>query len=141
LKAVQTSDGKLIPASVVAAAREPSNPLHDYFEWDDSKAGHKFRLWQARELIANVTIVRDEKAERAVPVFVSLIADRQKVGGGYRTLDDVLADPEKREELLATAVQELRAIEHRYQMFNELAGVFSEVKKVEGRVSRKLVTA
>jgi hypothetical protein len=136
LKAAQASDGKLIPERR-AAARKPSNPLHDYFEWDDSKAGHKFRLWQARELIANVTIVRDEKAEKPVPVFVSLMRDRVDEGGGYRALEEVLADEQMRGELLATALHELKAFQQRYHVYRELAGIFAEVAKLDAKISRK----
>jgi len=36
----------------VAEATDPSSPLHDRFTWDESEAAHRFRLWQARALLA-----------------------------------------------------------------------------------------
>jgi hypothetical protein len=128
---------KLLPDAVVKAARNPSNPLHDQFEWDDKVAGHKYRLWQARVLISSVTIVRDEKAEKPVPVFVSLMRDRVDEGGGYRALEEVLADEQMRGELLATALHELKAFQHRYHVYRELAGIFAEVAKLDAKISRK----
>lgn len=49
--------GRLTPASVVNAARDPSSPLHAHFEWDESKAAHAYRLDQARALIRSVQVV------------------------------------------------------------------------------------
>ena len=44
--------GEDITASgVVALARKKSSAMHDYFEWDDSIAGEKYRESQARTLI------------------------------------------------------------------------------------------
>ena len=41
---------KLTPENIVVAASKKRSPLHDYFEWDNGKAGQKYRLWQARYL-------------------------------------------------------------------------------------------
>ena len=49
-------DNALHAEDVVSAARDPISPLHGKFEWEDSKAAQQYRLWQARKLIASVTI-------------------------------------------------------------------------------------
>lgn len=49
--------GKITPQMVVAAAVNVKSPLHEYFEWDDSKAGVAHRLEQARSIIRSVRIV------------------------------------------------------------------------------------
>ena len=46
-------DNALHAEDVVAAARDPLSPLHSKFQWDDSKAAHRYRLWQARQIIAS----------------------------------------------------------------------------------------
>lgn len=51
LLALHAAHGGLRPSEVVAAAAPVDSPLHGEFEWDDEKAGHEFRLWQARHLI------------------------------------------------------------------------------------------
>lgn len=50
LQRLSGEDG-LKPSYVVQEARAKSSPLHAEFEWDDKKAGHEFRLGQARTLI------------------------------------------------------------------------------------------
>lgn len=51
LKQIKGSSKHLLPEAVVKRAANPNNPLHDYFEWDESKAAHSFRIIQAGELI------------------------------------------------------------------------------------------
>ncbi|MBS4059691.1 MAG: hypothetical protein KG029_04780 [Bacteroidetes bacterium] len=51
------------PDIVVEKAKESDNPLHPLFEWNDSIAGHKYRLGQASEIIRAVVIVEHEKPE------------------------------------------------------------------------------
>jgi hypothetical protein len=56
LAQVETRAGTITPDAVVHAAEVPTNPLHGYFEWDDSKAGHAYRVDQARNLIRSVKV-------------------------------------------------------------------------------------
>ena len=47
-------DGEVRPSVLVKEAKNKRSPIHDEFEWDDTKAGHEFRLSQARQLIRKV---------------------------------------------------------------------------------------
>ena len=60
--------GRIIPRSVVEAARNPSNPLHDLFIWDDGVAAHKYRLETASRIIREIRIVVevDERKTRTI---------------------------------------------------------------------------
>ena len=49
--------GTVTPSAVVESARKKTSPLHECFEWDDIKAGEKFRLTQARQMIRSVQLV------------------------------------------------------------------------------------
>ena len=109
---------KCLPADVVEAARDPDTPAHSKFDWNDTRAAHKWRLQQAEELIREVYTV--EAGER-VPYFVSLLPDRQQPGGGYRRLTDVLSSKALREQLLLTAQSELRSWSTRHEILSKLA--------------------
>lgn len=50
-------EGTITPDAVVEDARNVASPLHDLFEWDDSKAAHEYRLDQARAIIRTVRVV------------------------------------------------------------------------------------
>jgi hypothetical protein len=103
----ENPDHKATPCMVVEAAKDETSPLHSYFCWDDTEAAKRYRLDQARHLIASIEIISDPQEKKTV-AFVSLMADR-KNGGGYRDVRSVLSSEELRAELLRTAVTELRA--------------------------------
>lgn len=67
----ETPEKRLEPKRVVDAARDPSHPLHKYFEWDDSVAAEQHREYQARRLIQGVSlyIEYEERTIRA-PFYV-----------------------------------------------------------------------
>ena len=103
--------GRLRPHELVYAAQESDHPLHDMFEWDNTKAGHAFRVGQARRFISSVRVerpvgeftdlstgevrVRFEEA----PAFVAGRSSRAK-RDGYVYTDSVDGEQYLLEELL-----------------------------------------
>lgn len=47
----EKSGGKLPPHSVIEQARSSNSALHDHFEWSDTRAGHAWRIHQAKTLV------------------------------------------------------------------------------------------
>jgi len=76
LERIRKQSGRLNTEDVVEEAKAARNPLHPIFEWDDSEAGKQYRLWQARQLIRNVTVVRSDGADPE-PVFVHVVLKGQ----------------------------------------------------------------
>jgi hypothetical protein len=84
----------LRPEDIVADARPPSSPTHDYFEWDDALAAERYRVERARYYLRNIEIVReDEEDGESIRAFhvVTLGHDGEQERG-YVTLDTVLSD-------------------------------------------------
>lgn len=54
-------DGRPTPEGVVEAARDPDNPLHAEFNWNDEEAAHQHRLAVARHLLREIDFVSVEK--------------------------------------------------------------------------------
>lgn len=129
--AARNAGGILDPAEVVAAARPKSSPLHSRFEWDNTKAGEQYRLWQARTLIrVCVQVMPTPTNEKHVErVWVSLKEDR-KDDGGYRPLVAVLSDAQLCEQLIADALSDLEVWEEKYKNLKALSEVFRAIKKV-----------
>jgi hypothetical protein len=124
-------DGLLEPVHVVEAASSAASPLHSQFEWDDTVAGHQYRLWQARQLISIVVEFIDTgKKKEPVKMFVSLKSDRYE-DGGYRPLSVVLRTAELRNQLLEEALQEMQTFKRKYAQLKELVRVFQEMEKVK----------
>lgn len=88
-------EGKLTPEAVVKAAKSMASPLHDCFEWDDSEAASRYRLWQARELIASIRIeIVVEEKELSVVRYVrdpECLSDSRQ---GYISLPALRNNPE-----------------------------------------------
>lgn len=127
--------GLLLPANVIEAARPVSSPLHDSFCWDNTKAAHGYRLWQARQLISvAVQYLPVNGEQRAVRVFQSLTTDRQKEDGGYRETVTILSNKNWRRQLLEDAIQELEVFQSKYAQLTELEAVFRASAKVRNQM-------
>ena len=125
----RANNGILTPENVVARAADPTSALHTAFEWDDTEAARKYRLFQARNLI-NVCVAYEPRIERVSKVYVSLRADREH--GGYRHMPTLLKTTQGRADVLDTALWELAAFERKYAALQELADVFAAIKRVQG---------
>jgi len=131
LKRIAEENGGILkPEVVVEEARPKSSPIHSRFTWDDSKAAHEHRLWQARQLI-RVVVEVIEGVKGRHEVFVSLSSDRKE--SGYRVMTEVLSKSELRRQMLSDALNELVLFQEKYQRLKELAAVFSSIRKVTKR--------
>ena len=130
--------GVLKPRQIVNAAARKAHPLHDSFEWDDTKAGDEYRLWQARHLI-RVCVVMLNGNEKPVRTYVSMMDDRTTTGGGYRHLVDVMSDEESRMQLLSEALSDLNGLRRKYRGLRELAPVFEAADEITLTYERQLV--
>lgn len=133
------NDGLLTEEAILDVAKAKSHPLHAEFTWDDGVAGKQWRLEEARRLIRSVYIVLESPKHAAVSVraYASLPSDRE-AAGGYRAIQDVLADKDLRKELLAAALSELEAFKRRYSNLAQLAPVFSALETVKTKVAVRL---
>ena len=126
--------GLLRPHDVVEYARNRRTALHDYFTWDDSKAAHEYRLWQARQLIRVAVTVLTPEVPKPARIYVSLRSDRARDAGGYRLTADVLSDSDRREQLLAEALADLQTWQEKYRLLaDELAPVFAAATRLRKR--------
>ena len=123
--------GLLRPPDVVAFARDPKSALHGRFQWDDSKAAHQYRLWQARELIECHVVVLKADTD-PIRAYVSL-RDERRNRGGYRHVVDVMTDASMRKRFLAEALDEAERWQARYARLQELAPIFNEIAKARRR--------
>lgn len=120
--------GELSPRTLLDASREANSPLHEYFDWDDTTAAEKWRLEQARVLIANVRIIRsDDKQEReALKDRCFVPATGQK--GVYVHMDTALHKDEYRKRLLEQARRDSEIYIAKYRRIEELAMVVQEME-------------
>lgn len=123
LERIYAEQGTLEPSVVVEQSKPEHAPLHDLFEWDDEIAAEKWREQQARVVIANVMMVDESTDEAFTRAFVHVSDD-------YRPLSVVLEDRDMTEELLDSALRELRTFERKYNDLVQLAPVFNAIEQV-----------
>jgi hypothetical protein len=127
--------GRLSAKRVVDWARSNrSSTLHRCFEWDNTKAAERYRIWQARELIVSVEVEHVDGSRRQV--YVSPISTRSS-GRGYHRLVDVLGEADLRRSFLAQALADLERVCEKYHDLCELAGVREAVRLVRNKSARK----
>lgn len=139
LEFVRTQHGGVLrPEDVVEFARNERTALHAEFQWDDSEAAQQYRLWQARQVIRlTITVVDSPAGKQTLPMYVSLVPDRQKPGGGYRPLVEVMTAEDMRDQLLRQALGELKTVRKKYQQLQELRPIFRAIERVEERTQKQ----
>lgn len=120
--------GRLTPDAVVAVAQDKKSPLHAAFTWDNDKAGHEYRLWQARQLIKSVTISHDCVA----PAYVNVrIANEQY----YQRTEVAVKNVDEWQSALSVLAAKLEGIQLTLERLEDVAD--SQDKKKRVRIARK----
>ena len=126
LKTIASGVDILKPIDIITWASENrESALGNYFVWDNEKAGHEYRLYQARKVI-RIYLVKYDDGE---PEFVSLSIDRHEPGGGYRRVEDVIKVPSLMEVMLADALKELERVRQKYNKVEALSSVWKAIEE------------
>jgi hypothetical protein len=114
--------GAVRSEDMVEAARPKDSPAHKAFEWNDKKAGHEFRLIQARYWIRRVTIIHEERPVQLVHVpRVAVLSATEETedagkGGEYKPAEVIVRSPDEFSRALDEALTKLhaarRAVDH-----------------------------
>src|SRR5258708_6107559 len=107
LRGLEHQNGRLIPADVVQAARDPDSPLHSHFIWDDTEAAQRYRLIQASAVIRSVKL---EITVRDVPLsVVGYVRDPEldTKTAGYRNIVNLRTDEDSAR---ATIIDEMKRV-------------------------------
>jgi hypothetical protein len=118
-----TNNGRLTPELVVAEASPRNSPLHEAFEWNDAKAGKKWRLEQASHMIRSIEVVRvTPEQNKPIRAFVSVLRDEDR---SYTSTAHALSDPELRSQVVQQAWRDLEAWRQRHAELIEFAAIFT----------------
>lgn len=130
LEELKAMHGGMIESEhVVEDAAPADSVLHPQFEWDDAKAAHAHRLDQAAYLVRSIVVVRDEALDagpKEVRLFVSVRPD-ETGRQCYVGVDDAMARPDWRKQVLADAIRDMEAFKRKYADLSELASVLEAI--------------
>ena len=141
LEAIRARDNGLTDDAILKAAAAKNHVLHSWFEWDDSAAAIQYRRDQARLLIRSLEVVYVETPDIKTRVYEvehkSRPQDPQRTV--YTTTEEVLANPESRDRLIAEAIRAAMQFRRRFKMLHELDSLINEIDKVVERLGTETV--
>lgn len=127
LNRIYQRDGEISLLAIVEDSRPKTAPLHACFEWRDKVAAEKYRETQAAQIVRSIVIVDDEKEQKpAIRAFVH-------VENSYHPMDIVVKSESKYEDLLLSALADLRAYKNKYAVLADtkaLQAVFQAIDQI-----------
>jgi len=135
------NNGRLKARDVVDAARSRKSPIHDEFEWNDTKAAESYRLSQAGDLLRHIKvhyITEDNQKIDLGRSWVNIETDDDQ-GRSYLPKLKVLNDDILRARMVDDALVQAGLWKKRYKELNELSRIFESIDSttVEVIVRRK----
>jgi hypothetical protein len=114
--------------NVVNLARNENSVIHDDFEWNDTVAGEKYRVLQAKEMLR--MFVTENIKEDCEPIRAMFPVITKEDKREYKPTEIILKNVDEYQQLLKTALDELRAFKKKYKSLAELDNVMEEIEKV-----------
>jgi hypothetical protein len=140
----------LTAENVVAEARCENSELHQYFEWDDAIAADEHRKWQARQMIASITVRVEPtrtptapRAEARVEYVRPFINIRDGQESKYESIEVIANDPIKVDHVMQDARRGLESWTRKYRVYLEtftefesvFTGVFQAIEAIQESAS------
>lgn len=119
----EIGDNQIPLQEMVDRARDENSELHKCFEWNDSIAAEKYRLQQARTILAMLRFKPKKEGEQSVRVF-SLTTEKST----YQPTKQFLVQADEYQDLLKRALAELEAFKRKYSTLSELEEVFKAIE-------------
>lgn len=127
--------GAVTAAGLVEAARPKSSAAHAGFEWDNGKAGHQYRLMQARQWIRRVEVIYPDRTERLVHVPMVVTTDDDGVEavegreGYYKPMSVVVRDRDEYLVALEATKTRLLSAKKCFESLKQAASLANEERR------------
>jgi len=129
---VQTKYG-LTADSLLKKASKKSSSLYEFFDWDNSSAGDKWRLQQARTLINEIKIIVEDKEIYAFEnVNISIANKEDSVKNKfssreYKPIVEIMDNADFKQQLIQRALAEAKYWKERHSELVELNSIFCSI--------------
>ena len=102
------------PKNIVDYARNNvDSELHKCFDWDDSSAAEKYRLYQANLIICSISLEIKEEPKKTQRVYVN-IKDKDTEERVFKNINEVLKNDEEYQQLISKASNDLERCKDKY---------------------------
>lgn len=134
---LEADSGQGITAeAVLERARPPESPLHPLFEWDDTEAAEKYRLYQARVIINEIKVVIEQVEYPAFENVRIRISDAE-TERAYKTREEIQSVEEYRRQIIAKALGQMGYWKKQYESYKELSPIFAAIEETEEAIKAK----
>jgi hypothetical protein len=128
-------DDTLSAQEVLDLARPKNSPIHQYFNWDDSDAAEKYRLYQARNLIKCIVVEIDDGV--SVPKYCTPVMVDGYEKKRYVSLKRAISTPSIWEQILSRALEDAEFWNARYRHLRELRPISTAIDKTTKKLKKE----
>ena len=96
------------------AKNNPNSELYKCFEWDDTEAGRKYRLFQATQIISSISLTITEMPKKKQKVYYS-IKSSETHKKTFKNIKDIVENDEEYQQLLDKATTEMNDCKEKYE--------------------------
>lgn len=121
------STGPLTAERVLHEAMNAKSVLHKYFEWDDHKAAHQYRLEQARRVIRSIEVVIEDAKGKQVPMKAYYNVADAEGQRSYEPMSFVFETPDLADQVIEQAQSQLEAWKTRFAKYQWAKGAMPHV--------------
>ena len=135
------NDGTLDLDDAVHKSKPRNAPLHNEFEWNNKICGDKYRREQMRYIVRHLEVITKELPGTPVRAYESIELIKQDGNDQPETkhvfirIEDILADPVARDNLLMRAIRDAISFRKRYSALSEMATIIhvieDEIEKIK----------
>lgn len=123
---------KATPYQILDKAKDKNSELHLLFDWDDTSAAEKYRIYQARKIVCHL-VIKETVKENKPPIRFFYKSEAES---GYQETRLIIRNQDAYQSLLASALLDLEALRRKYHSLTELDDVFSAIDEaVRGKAS------
>lgn len=127
----------LTAENLLKKASKKSSSLYEFFDWDNSFAGEKWRLQQARGVINEIKIIVEDKeiyAFESVRIEIEDKKPKNPITKGFNTREympiiEIMNNEEYRKQLVQRALAEAVYWKTRHSELIELSPIFSLISE------------
>ena len=130
--------------SLLKKASKKSSSLYEFFDWDNSSAGEKWRLHQARGIINEIKIIIGDKEQFAFEIIKLNIVDSTNVKSNnkassreYKSIVEIMNNDDYRRQLIKKALAEAKYWKERHYELQELKSIFIAISEEDKKWQQK----
>lgn len=123
----------LTAESLLKKASKKSSSLYEFFDWDNSSAGDKWRLHQSRLLINEVKVIVEDKELYAFENVTVSVTDRETnpknrfTSREYFPVVEIMTNADYRKQIIQRALSEVKYWRERHSELVELKSIFCSI--------------